>query len=263
MSNVLERSFAVLELLSRARNSMPLREISEALDIPASGTHRLLRELMRLDYVRQEKEHGDYTLTTKLIAIGLSYLSETGITDLAQPILDDLATQSAELVRLGVVSGNRLTWVAKSQGAKTGLIYDPDMGADAHLASTSSGIAWLSTMSDEQALELVAKQGFAQPGQFGPNAPLTVVELMEVLHKARSDGFAMMIETFAPGMNGFAAPVFNTDGKACGVISIYGPSVRLTIGRILELVPNLLASTRSMSGVSASSPLLRRGNDDL
>ena len=257
MSSVLERTLAILELLARSPLGLPLRDIAEQLDIPPSGTHRLLKDLVRTEYVRQDRDHAEYYLTTKLIALGLSYLSENGIVDLAQPVLDRLARESAELVRLGVVSGERLTWVAKAQGARSGLIYDPDMGADAHLASSSSGIAWLMTLSDEKALELVARQGFAQPGQYGPNTPLTALALVERLRVAREAGYALTLETFAAGMNGMAAPIRSPDGHTRGVISIYGPAMRLTHERLVELAPSLLAAAREMSMVSTASPLMR------
>lgn len=258
MSSVLERTLAILELLARAPNGMPLRDIADKLDIPPSGTHRLLKDLTRVEFVRQDKDHGDYYLTTKLIAIGLSYLSKSGIVDLAQPVLDHLAGDSGELVRLGVVSNERLTWVAKAQGARSGLIYDPDMGADAHLSSSSSGIAWLMTLSDERALELVAKQGFARAAEYGPNAPSTALELIACLKASRQMGYALTVETFAPGMNGMAAPIISAEGVTKGVVSLYGPAIRLTQAKMLELAPSLLTASRELAAATNASPLLKQ-----
>jgi len=84
----------------------------------------------------------------------------SGIVDIAQPLLDRLAATSGELVRLSIVDGDRLTWVARAQGARRGLRYDPDMGMDATLSCTATGHAWLLTMTDEEALQRVARQGF-------------------------------------------------------------------------------------------------------
>ena len=61
---------------------------------------------------------------------------------IVQPVLDRLAQETGELVRLGVIDGERQTWIAKSQGARSGLRYDPDMGRDAPLFYTASGHAW-------------------------------------------------------------------------------------------------------------------------
>ncbi len=115
--------------------------------MPLSATHRLLTELIRCGYVRQDQSHGDYMLTIKLVSLGLSFLSNSGIVDVAQPLLDRLAAESGELVRLAVVDGDELTFVAKAQGATRGLRYDPDMGLSVNLSCSSAGHAWLSTMT--------------------------------------------------------------------------------------------------------------------
>src|SRR5690606_14864027 len=94
-------------------------------------------------------------------------------------------------VRLSLVDDDRLTFIAKAQGARQqGVRYDPDMGADVWLSCSASGHAWLHTLSDERALELVSRQGFGQPRDFGPNAPTTVKALLGCLHAAGSRAHA-------------------------------------------------------------------------
>ena len=177
MSGVLERTLGILELLSKHGEGLELAAIADQLNIPRSGTHRLLTDLVKCGYVRQTRDHGDYMLTTKLVSMGLSYLSNSGIVDIAQPLLNHLAEISGELTRLSVVDGERLTWVARAQGARQGLRYDPDMGSDARLSCSSSGWAWLSTMNDDDATACLARQGLGQPEAFGPNAPTSLQAL--------------------------------------------------------------------------------------
>ena len=182
MNGILDRTLGILELLAAHVEGLPLAAIADRINTPRSAVHRLLADLMRHGYVRQVREQGDYVLTTKLVSMGLSFLSNSGILDIAQPLLDRLAQASGELVRLSVIDGERLTWVARAQGATRGLRYDPDMGQDARFSCSASGWAWLSTLSDEQALELVARQGFGSREEFGPNAPTTVAEPVSYTH---------------------------------------------------------------------------------
>jgi IclR family transcriptional regulator, acetate operon repressor len=252
MNGILERTLGILEYLAANADGAPMASIADQMGIPRSAAHRLLADLTRCGYVRQTRAHGDYVLTTKLVSLGLSYLSSSGIVDIAQPLLDRLAESSGELVRLSVVDGDRLTWVARAQGARRGLRYDPDMGSDAKLSCTATGHAWLLCMSDEDALQMVARQGFGQPSDYGPNAPTTVRALLKFVHAARSRGFSVIDEVFAPGMSAMAAPVLR--GKATlGVISIAGPRVRLTEARMLELGPSLLDAAAELAAASHAS----------
>lgn len=258
MSAILERSFKVMEQLATHPEGQPLSALAADLGMPLSATHRLLTELIRCGYVRQDQSHGDYMLTIKMVSLGLSFLSNSGIVDVAQPLLDQLAVQSGELVRLAVVDGDALTFVAKAQGARTGLRYDPDMGLSVNLSCSSAGHAWLSTMTDEQALELVAVQGFGQPKDFGPKAPTTVKALLGHLRAARRRGFSVINEVFAPAMSAMAAPVRGHRGTVIGVITIAGPLVRLTEERMLSLGPLLLATADDVARASGASALFKR-----
>lgn len=257
MTLALDRGLALLERLCGQPEGMPLTALADELDIPHSACHRLLAELQRHGYVRQARSQGDYLLTAKLASLGLGFLSSAGIVDIAEPVLERLAKESGELVRLSIVDGERLTWVAKAQGMRHGLRYDPDMGMDARLSCTASGHAWLLTLSDERALELVSRQGFGLPKDYGPNAPTTVKALLGVLHAARVRGFAMIDEVFAPGMAAMAAPVLRR-GEAIGVISIAGPRQRLTVERMQQLAPALLAATAELGPISRASTLFGR-----
>jgi DNA-binding IclR family transcriptional regulator len=258
MTSIIERSFKVMEQLAAHPDGRPLSALSSDLHMPLSATHRLLAELMRNGYVRQDHRHGDYLLTVKLVSLGLGFLSNSGVVELAQPLLDSLAVASGELVRLAVVDGDALTFVAKAQGATRGLRYDPDMGLSVNLACSAAGHAWLSTMSDEEALALVARQGFGRPDEFGPHAPTTVGAVLALIGATRQRGFSMITEMFAPAMAAMAAPVRGGNSAAIGVVTIAGPSVRLTEARMLALGPALLRAAHDVAQASAGSALFKR-----
>lgn len=256
MNAGLDRGLKILEHLAAHPDGMPLSLIADELEVAPSICHRLLSDLKQRGYVRQLREHGDYALTAKVVSLGLSYLSSSGIVDLAEPLIERLAHASGELVRLSIVDIDRLTWVAKAQGGRKGVRYDPDMGMEARLSCTASGYAWLLTLSDERALELVSRQGFGAPKEFGPNAPTTVQALLEHLHAARERGFAIIDEVFAPGMAAMAAPVQRRGKPALGVISIAGPRARLTVARMNQLGPALLAAAAELAAISGASALV-------
>lgn len=251
----IERALSLIESLTREPGGMPMQSLADELAIPKSATHRMLAELIRLGYVRQDPQTSRYRLSTKLVALGFRYLASSGA-DVVQPILDRLAERSGELVRLGVIEGERQTWIAKSQGARSGLRYDPDMGREAPLFYTASGHAWLASMNDADALALVGRQGIADPAEFGPNAPRDEQELLQRLALARQQGYAWVMESSSLGTAALAAVVHDPrDARVIGVLSIAGPSARLPLARIHELAAELLAAAAELSAASPASEL--------
>lgn len=263
-SGLLERTLAVLELLAVHAHGLPLFEIADQLHIPRSATHRVLTSLVEHGYVRQERQHGAYLLTAKLTSLAFTFLAGSGITDFAQPILDRVARDSGELVRLAMIDGRDLIWVAKSQGSPFGLRYDPDMGQVGRLSCSASGHAWLMCLPEEEAIALVEAQGYGSRRNFGPRAPETRSALVKYLRAARKRGFAVTMQTYTPWMNACAAPVRSTaTGEVTGTVVIAGPNVRLTEARMLELGPLLLDAARELAMAVSASPGLsaRRGSD--
>lgn len=258
-SGLLQRTLGVIELLALNARGLPLYEIAERLKIPRSATHRVLSSLSDHGYVQQERHHGTYQLTAKIASLAFTFLAGAGITDIAQPILDQLARESEELVRLALIDGRELVWVAKSQGSPFGLRYDPDMGQAGRLSCSASGHAWLSCLPEEDALALVARQGYGSREEFGPRAPLTQAALLKYLRQARKRGFAMVVQTYSPWMNATAAPIRSPQGsEVVGAVVIAGPHIRLTEEKMLSLSPMLLSAARELSLAMGASPNLSR-----
>jgi IclR family acetate operon transcriptional repressor len=259
MSGALEKSLAILEYLIDYPEGAPLAEIATELNQLRSGCHRTLQELIGYGYVRQ-MPHGGYALTTKLASMGMSFLSKSGVVDIAQPVIDRLARETEELVRLAIVDGERLTLVAKAQGARSGLLYDPDMGIDLRLSCSAAGQAWLMTLPEDAAIQYVSHQGLGDPKQYGPNAPTSIKALLKVLDEHRKRGFSIVQEGYAPGMNSMAAVVQKAGELATGVVIVAGPASRLTLSRMSRFGPALMKSASELAMTGNASPLLKGAN---
>lgn len=256
-SGVLRRTLRILECLSENAGGMQFHEIAEQIGIPRSAVHRLLSDLCDEGYVLQDPARGDYVMTAKVTTLAYSYLSTRGVTDLVQPILTQLAEECGELVRFAIVDGNRLTFVARAQGVKHGLRYDPDMGRECRLSCSASGFAWLATKSDEEALNIIHEQGFFPASEQGPNAPETDEAFLAHLKRARALGYALTSQTFSSWMNAVAAPVrSDATGETVATVVIAGPLMRLTERRMEEIAPQLTEAASRLGEAYAVSAMI-------
>lgn len=260
MSGALEKALAILDYLVDYPDGVALVQIATDLNQLRSGCHRTLQELIRYGYVRQLPNRGDYALTTRLASMGLSFLSKSGVVDISQPVINRLAVATEELVRLAIVDGERLTLVAKAQGARSGLLYDPDMGIDLCLSCSAAGQAWLMTLPEDEAIKYVTRQGIGQPRNYGPNAPTSLKALLKILDEHRKRGYSLIEEAYAPGMSSMAAPVRRKAEPATGVVVIAGPSSRLSAARMTSFAPLLMAAVDELAVTGSASPLLKSAN---
>ncbi|MCY7307093.1 MAG: IclR family transcriptional regulator [Rhodoferax sp.] len=232
VKGVLNRCLEVLERLSVDSQWRRLSDIAAALDLPKGAVHRLLAELQSLGWIEQDLDTERYRLTLKLALLGQQYLRATGLPGIAQPILDEVAKRCRELVRLTVLQDNALHWLAASQGAPTGLMYQPTLNGRLIPHTTANGKIWLSTLDEVTAVRLATQGGLGQPGRpgllVGPRALRDADSLLRDLAACRTRGFGVAIEEAEPGVKALAVIVLaHDDQRVLGTMSIAGPLVRM------------------------------------
>lgn len=248
MAALIDRSFDLLELLVQEPSGVPLAVVAERLDLPKSATHRLLNALQARGYVSQDPVTRHYRASLRLTCLGLRLLSATGLVDVCQPVLDRLAGATGELARMTVAEGDELSWVAKAQGARSGLRYDVETGGQPRLFCTATGHVWLSTKTDEEALRIVYAQGWPTPGLEQPNAPRRVDDLLARLAEARRRGFAYVVDSATLGTTAVAVAIRQrASAPAVGTVSVAGPSVRIDDGRIATFAELLQRAAAELS----------------
>ncbi|MBN3763485.1 IclR family transcriptional regulator [Burkholderia sp. Ac-20365] len=244
-----ERCLDIIELLADGAVAMPLGEIATRLELAKSGAHRLLATLVDLGWAEQDAETGFYRLTMRLAILGQRYFVATGIPDICQPLLDNLARQSREFVRLAVVDGSSLTWVAHAQGATSGLLYQPTLSSNTvPLHATATGKVWLATLATEQAAENVLRVGFGDADKYGPNVIRSLDALLQELEATKRRGYGLAVNEGEPGVSAIAAAIRPAGGgEALGVVSVAGPSARMTETRVDEMAPLVMQAAAELA----------------
>jgi IclR family transcriptional regulator, acetate operon repressor len=247
---LIHRVLGIFDLLVGHPEGLPLTQIASQLKLPKSAAHRMLMAMIERGFVAQDAVSERYRLTLKLAALGVRSLAEMNIPEVCQPVLDRLAAKTGELIRMTLVEDRSLFWVAKAQGAHSGLRYDPDMGHRVVLHATSTGRAWLATLDDDEAVKIVLEHGFDVPARFNRHLICNDRDLRNELRRTRKRGYGLAIEEGEAGTAALAVVIFNQlDGNAVGTVSIAGPTVRLKPERLVELSGELKEAARELSAL--------------
>ncbi len=228
--NLVERAIDIITYLAEHAEGRSVTAIAEGLHMPASAAHRLLASLSNKGVVEQDQRTRDYVLTLALPALGLRYLSGLSFMDVCRPVMDRLARETRELVRLAVVSGHDLVWIAKAQGSKSSLRLDPLEGRAALPHVTAAGKAWLASMPNEVAAKRCAALMRMKNPPLGPNAHTRVETLLADIETSRRQGFAVTYEEAEPGVAAVGAVIragSSVDQPVVATISVAGPTARI------------------------------------
>ena len=254
VNSLLERCFQLIEFLAEEPRAYRLGVISDRLGLQKGAAHRLLAALCDMGWVEQEPETGFYRLTLRLAIMGQRVLLATRIPDLTRPVLQKLAEETQELVRMAIVEGERLSWVVFVQGRRTGLIYQPEMIGRAPLTVTSHGKAWLSTLPPEDAMRIVREEGFPPPGRYGPRAIQSIEAFAAAVDETRARGWGMSYEEGERGIAAIAAPIrpFGPNTPAVATCSVAGPLMRFGAE---DIVRNATLVMQAANEIAAIWPL--------
>src|SRR5215472_13482525 len=96
------RCLQVLEILAGRPYAFSLAEISQALAMPKSSAHRLMKVLADSGFVDQEAASQRYLLTPKVLWIGSSYLRNSAVQRSALTLLSQLSEETGTPSHLGV-----------------------------------------------------------------------------------------------------------------------------------------------------------------
>ncbi|MGE0219637.1 IclR family transcriptional regulator [Mycolicibacterium sp.] len=107
------RTVELLEYLA-ARPDTParLREISDALDMPRSSAHALLRTLVGQGWVRSDHTGTLYGIGVRALLVGTSYLDADPYLPLITPFLEELRAALDETFHLARLDGTDIVYLA-------------------------------------------------------------------------------------------------------------------------------------------------------
>jgi DNA-binding IclR family transcriptional regulator len=228
------RTVELLEYLA-ARHDEPvrLREISDALDMPRSSAHALLRTLVGQGWVRTDPTGTFYGIGIRALLVGTSYLDSDPYLPLITPFLEDLRAALDETFHLGRLDGTDIVYLATRESKQYNRAANR-VGRRLPAYATSLGKALLAERFGTQRDEHV-------PAALRSLTPHTITDradLDHVLDDVRVRGYACDDQENTVGLRCFAVPLRYCK-PAQDAISASVPVDRLTPQRERDIIDAL------------------------
>lgn len=239
-----ERAAAVIRLLATGPRPLSLQEVSGSLGLAKATTHGLLRTLVDVGFVEQDRHTGHYGVDGGLTRLGSHRTDGNVLRSLAMNWADSLASHAGEAVRVGMLVGDEVEVVHH--------VFRPDdspqqgqTGRRLPVHATALGKvllaahpALVAVLHERGAVALTART-LTDPA-----------DLVRTVTGVRACGWAVEVEECEPGRAEVAAPVRDPGGLVIGAIGLLGDVERLCDGRLhvrRALVDQVLECSRNVS----------------
>ena len=234
----MEKCLSILDLLSKSPGGMRIKDISQALNLPASSIHHMLATLLPHNYVMQDPETKKYSLGLKLVDLGHSALENFDIRKPAARHMRRLNERTGAAVHLSVFRGGKFIYIEKI-GAPSGLALVTYVGFATDPHAASGGKVLLADMTEPEVRALY-------PGgrlkQYSKNTISTHRDLLAELARIREQGYALDDEEYYEGVRCVAAPV-KRGGVTVASISVTGSIYTMSRERIENEIIGLVKET--------------------
>ncbi|MEW2354115.1 IclR family transcriptional regulator [Spirillospora sp. NPDC029432] len=219
-SQSLERGLAVLSAFSETGPVLGIADISRAVGLTRSTTHRYVSTLARLGFVRQDPGTRKYSLGPRVIDLGFAALSSMEMTRVAAEPLQALADETGYAASMAVLDGPDIVYVERRRSRRPGgLGVDLNLHVGSRLPAycTSMGKMLLAHREPAALRRLLDRTTLARRG---PNTITGRERLISALAGVRAAGIAVNDEELAPGLRSIAAPVRDRSGTVVAAINV-------------------------------------------
>jgi IclR family transcriptional regulator, carbohydrate utilization repressor len=243
---VIERMFALIDVLASREEAISLKEISERTGLHPSTTHRILNDLATGRFV-DRPEAGNYRLGMRLLELGNLVKARLSVRDAALAPMRELHKLIQQPVNLSVRQGDEIVYVERAYSERSGMQVVRAIGGRAPLHLTSVGKLFLAVDEPQKVRAYATRTGLAGHTR---NSITQLPVLERELSKARQYGIARDNEELELGVRCMAAGIHDDQGRLVAGLSISAPADRLDEGWL----PNLEATAGEISQALGYKP---------
>ncbi len=220
---VIERMFALMDLLASREDAISLKDISEKTGLHPSTAHRILNDLAIGRYV-ERAQPGSYRLGMRLLELGNLVKDRLSVRDAAMGPMRELHKHIQQPVNLSMRQGDEIVYVERVFSERSGMQVVRAIGGRAPLHLTSVGKLFLAA-DDAQRMRSYASRTGLHGQTRNSITQLTVLE--RELSKVRQFRYAHDNEELELGVRCMAAGIYDDQGKLVAGLSISAPASRL------------------------------------
>lgn len=209
----LARGLAVLRAFGGDSPAMSLAAIATKTGLSRAAARRLVLTLQHSGYVRA---HGrDYSLSPRVLELGLGYVGSLKLTDLAQPLVEALAQRVHHSCSIAVLDGQTVVYVLRVPVQRL-MAVSLSVGSRLPACSTSMGRVLLAGLSDGDLRTWLEN---CRPTRLTPHTTVDTRRLRRLIDAVRKQGCAYVEQELELGLCSIAVPLHDREGHVVAALN--------------------------------------------
>jgi len=208
------KGLRVIEAFDAGHPRLSVAETATRTGLDRATARRCLLTLAAEGYAAHDGKY--FTLTPRVLRLGMAALATLPLAQIVQPWLDQLSERVGQSASVAIRDDTEIVYLARAAQKRVmsiGLM--PGSRLPAHC--TSLGRVLLAALPEPQARALVERSDLA------PRTALSLTdpeEIMARVAQARRDGFAIIDQEIEIGLRSIAVPLIDARGRVVAALNI-------------------------------------------
>lgn len=231
----LAKGLQVIEAFRAERPRLAIADVAEATGLDRATARRCLLTLHELGYADYDGKF--FTLTPRVLRLGMGTLAALPLAQVVQPWLDQLSERIGQSTSVAILDDTEIVYLARAAQRRVmsiGLM--PGSRLPAH--STSLGRVLLAALPEHEARAIIERSDLA------PRTALSLThpdDIMDRIRLARAEGHALIDQEVEIGLRSIAVPLYSTAGRVVAALNTGVAAVQAAPGELETLyLPALL-----------------------
>ena len=241
----LARGLMVLDELAEAPDGLSITELAKTFEVDKGGMSRVLQTLSKYGFAEKDEQTRKYILGAQVVRLSRTLLDRMELRKTAKPYLQKLVDQSGECAHLAILAKGEALYIDQAE-SPSALRVTTGVGTLAPLHCTALGKILLA-FTDSSIPEFL--QSYTIRTITDPSV------LRHHVDKVRNQNYALDDEEYNPGVRCIAVPVFDYRNRCIAAIGISGPTSRLPLENIANVVKIVQEIGQTLSAQLSFEPV--------
>jgi len=257
----LARGLDILACFNAERPWLTLTEVATATGLARPTARRLLLTLGELGFIRSTGTR--FTLTPRVLRLGMAFVSSLGLWDLARPHLERLVATTGESSSMSQLDGSDIVYVARVSVPKL-IGVQVQIGTRYPAAYTALGKVLLSALGPADLRNVLTEPSRSDLPRYPPRGTESFAAELRMI-SAR--GWSLADEELALGVRSVAVPVRDGTGQVRAAMNVTAHAVETSVETLTnDYLPLLLRTAGDISAdwaLHQSRPFVELRRDQL
>lgn len=224
----LAKGLRILECFGADRPRLAITEAARATGLDRATARRCLLTLHELGYADYDGKY--FTLTPRVLRLGMGALAALPLPQMVQPWLDQLSDRIGHSCSVSILDQTEIVYVARAAQRRVmsvGLM--PGSRLPAHC--TSMGRVLLAALPEDEARAIIEASDLTPRT---PRARTAPDEIMAEIAHVRRQGYALIDQEVELGLRALAVPLENGQHRTMAALNIGLPAIQETADEIVR-----------------------------